>query len=482
MRPTTRTLLLATCLLASALAPAAAQVEKVDQLKFPPLPDQRIPVPERVVLDNGLVVLLLEDHELPLIEASAVIRTGSRLEPAAKAGLAELTGQVLRTGGTKKRTGDQLDDLLESRAARIETSIGETSGRASLSSLTKDFPEMLKLFAEVLREPAFDPMKLEVAKNQVVAEISRQNDDPLTILFREFEEIVYGPESPYVQQPTYASVAAITPADLAAWHKEHFHPERIVLGLVGDFRTAEALALVREAFGDWPRGQAGAAAEVAFRDRVPPGVYLIERPDLAQSSVAIGYQGIRKDAPDFYAVEVMNQVLSGSFASRLFTNIRTQKGLAYAVSGSVGSQWDHPGTTTLFLTTKRETTGAAIDALLEEARNMVAKPPSDEEVAKAKQAILNSFVFNSDSPRKILQQQLTFEYYGYPLDWLSRYRQGIEAVTTAQVRVAAAKHLRPGEFAIMVVGPPEGRDRPLTDFGPVTAVDITIPEPPAPGR
>jgi zinc protease len=482
MRPTTRTLLLASCLLAFALAPAAAQVEKVDQLKFPPLPEQRIPVPERVVLDNGLVVLLLEDHELPLIEASAVIRTGSRLEPAAKAGLAELTGQVLRTGGTKKRTGDQLDDLLESRAAQIETSIGETSGRASLSSLTKDFPEMLKLFAEVLREPAFDPMKLEVAKNQVVAEISRQNDDPLTILFREFEEIVYGPESPYVQQPTYASVAAIGPADLAAWHREHFHPERIVLGLVGDFRAAEALALVREAFGDWPRGTAAAAAEVPFRDRVPPGVYLIERPDLAQSSVAIGYQGIRKDAPDFYAVEVMNQVLSGSFASRLFSTIRTQKGLAYAVSGSVGSQWDHPGTTTLFLTTKRETTGAAIDALLEEARNMVAKPPSDEEVAKAKQSILNSFVFNSDSPRKILGQQLTFEYYGYPLDWLSRYRRGIEAVTTAQVRAAAAKHLRPGEFAILVVGPPEGRDRPLTDFGPVTAVDITIPEPPAPGR
>jgi len=482
MRPTTRTLLLASCLLASAFAPAAAQVEKVDQLQFPPLPEQRIPVPERVVLDNGLVVLLLEDHELPLIEASAVVRTGSRLEPAAKAGLAELTGQVLRTGGTQKRTGDQLDDLLESRAARIETSIGETSGRASLSSLTKDFPEMLKLFAEVLREPAFDPMKLEVAKNQIVAEISRQNDDPLTILFREFEEIVYGPESPYVQQPTYASVAAIGPADLAAWHRQHFHPDRIVLGLVGDFRAAEALALVRQAFGDWPRGPAAAATDVAFRDRVPPGVYLIERPDLAQSSVAIGYQGIRKDAPDFYAVEVMNQVLSGSFASRLFSSIRTQKGLAYAVSGSVGSQWDHPGTTTLFLTTKRETTGAAIDALLEEARNMVAKPPSDEEVAKAKQSILNSFVFNSDSPRKVLQQQLTFEYYGYPLDWLSRYRQGIEAVTTAEVRAAAAKHLRPGEFAILVVGPPEGRDRPLTDFGPVTAVDITIPEPPAPGR
>ncbi|MGH9360707.1 MAG: M16 family metallopeptidase, partial [Thermoanaerobaculia bacterium] len=423
----------------------------------------------------------LEDHELPLIEATAIVRTGSRLEPAAKAGLAELTGQVLRTGGTRQRTGDQLDDLLESRAAVIETSIGETSGRATLSSLKQDFTDMLGLFAEVLREPAFDPAKLEVAKNLVVAEISRQNDDPLTILFREFEEVVYGPDSPYVRQPTYASVAAIGRDDLAAWHREHFHPDRTILGLVGDFRTAEALALVRKAFGDWPRGPAAAAAAFPFREPVPPGVFLIERPDLSQSSIAIGYLGIRKDAPDFYAVEVMNQVLSGSFASRLFANIRTKKGLAYAVSGSVGSQWDHPGTTTLFLTTKRETTGAAIAALLEEARNMVAQPPDDEEVAKAKQSILNSFVFNSDSRRKVLQQQLTFEYYGYPLDWLSRYRRGIEAVTTAEVRAAAAKRLRPGEFAIMVVGPPEGRDRPLTDFGPVTAVDITIPEPPAPG-
>lgn len=481
MKTAARRLLLALAL-ALAAASAAAQVQRPEELKYPPLPEQKIPLPERHVLENGLVVLLLEDHELPLVEATAMVRTGSRLEPAAKAGLAGLTGDVLRTGGTKRRSGDELDDLLESRAATIETSIGETSGRATLSSLSKDFPEMLKLFAEVLREPAFDAAKLEVAKNQAVAEIARQNDDPLGILFRELEEIVYGPDSPYTRQPTYASVAAIGPADLAAWHREHFHPDRMVLGLVGDFRTAEALALVRQAFGDWPRGPAAPKVEVPYREPAPAGVFLVERPDLAQSSIALGYLGIRKDAPDFYAVEVMNQVLSGSFASRLFATIRTEKGLAYAVQGQVGSQWDHPGATTLWLTTKRETTGAAIEALLAEARDMVARPPGGEEVARAKQAILNSFVFNSDSPRKVLQQQLTFEYFGYPLDWLSRYRRGIEAVTTAEVRAAAAKHLRPGEFAIVVVGPPEGRDRPLTDFGPVTAIDISIPEPPAPGR
>ncbi len=469
-------------LLAVSFSPAAAQVERVDQLRFPALPEQQIPTPERVVLDNGLVVILLEDHELPLVEAIAMVRTGARLEPRDKAGLAELTGDVLRTGGTRNMTGDQLDDLLESRAATIETRIGESTGSGSMSCLTKDFPEVLRLFAEVLLHPAFDPVKLEVAKNQVIAGIARQNDDPLQILFREFEELVYGPESPYSQEPTYASVAAIGRDDLVAWHGRYFHPNRAILGLVGDFTKSDVLARVREAFGDWPRGPEPEAAEIAYRPRVTPGVYFVEKSDLAQSSVAAGYLGIEKDAPDFYAVEVMNQVLSGSMGSRMFSNIRTRKGLAYAVFGQVASDWDHPGVTTLFLTTKAPTTGAAIAALLEEARNMVAQPPTDEEVAKAKQAILSSFVFNSDSPRKILTQQLTFEYFGYPLDWLSRYRHGIEAVTTAEVRAAAVKHLRPQEFAIMVVGPAAGRDRPLSDFGPVTAVDIAIPEPPQPGK
>jgi zinc protease len=149
------------------------------------------------------------------------------------------------------------------------------------------------------------------------------------------------------------------------------------------------------------------------------------------------------------------------------------------VNGQVASQWDHPGLATLFLTTKVSTTAAGIDALLEEARNIAAVPPTAEEVERSRRSLLDSFVFRVDSPRKVMNQALPLELHGYPADWLARYRAGIEAVTPAQVRDAAARHLRPQDFAILVVGPAEGRDRPLTEFGKVTPVDISLPQPPA---
>jgi zinc protease len=197
---------------------------------------------------------------------------------------------------------------------------------------------------------------------------------------------------------------------------------------------------------------------------------------MTQSSVAIGHLGVRRDDPDYYPLEILNQVLSGSFSSRLFSHVRTQKGLAYSVAGQVGSDWDHPGMTFLYVSTKTQTTGAGIQALLDEARAVqTTQPPTEEEVEKARQSLLNSFIFNADTPRKVLGQQLSLELYGYPLDWLSRYRAGLEAVTPAQVRDAAIRHLHPDDFAVLVVGPAEGRDRPLTDFGKVTNVDLAIP-------
>lgn len=474
-------LALALLLLSAPLSPVTAQVESAAALRYPPLASFDIPRPQRVELENGLVVLLLEDHELPLVEVTAMVRAGSALDPADKVGLADLAGEVLRTGGTETLPGDQLDDWLESRAAEVEVGITPEAARVTLSSLKQDFPDALRVFSDVLRRPAFDAKKLEVERNKAIANVSRQNDDMFEILFREFGEVVYGPDSAYGRTPTYATLGAIRRDDLAAWHRRSFHPEQTVIGVVGDISSEEALRLVRQVFGDWARSTAGTGAKPApatWRERVTPGIYYAEKNDVKQSGVMMGHLGVRRDDPDYYALELMNHIFGTSYASRLFVNVRGKKGLAYAVNGQVGSQWDHPGLTLVFMSTKVNTTGAGIDALLEEARSIAASPPAQEEVESSRRALLDSFVFRVDSPRKVMNQALLLEFHGYPADWLARYRAGIEAVTPAQVRDAAARHLRPQDFAIFVVGPAEGRDRPLTDFGKVTPVDISLAEPP----
>lgn len=462
--------------LGAGATPAAAQANRIDELRYPPLREIPIPRPERVVLDNGMVVMLLEDSELPLIEVTAVVRAGSRLDPADEVGLGDLAGEVMRSGGTARLPGDALDDYLEDRAASIEVSVGNAMTSVNLSALKADFPDLLRVFADVLRRPAFDARKLDVAKNQAIASVARQNDSPQAIVFRELTELVYGAESPYAWTETYASLGNIDRDDLLAWHRRHFHPDRVVLGLTGDFKKEEVLRQVREVFGDWPRGPKAADAGVPFRTQPAAGVYRVAKEDVAQSFIALGHLGVRKDDPDYYALDVLNQVLSGSLASRLGA-IRSRKGLAYSVFGQVGSAWDYPGMALLFVSTKRETTGAAIDALLEEIDKLRTEPPTDQEVEAARQALLNSYVFSAESRRQVLAQQVMFEAYGYPLDWLTRYRDGVEKVSTGQVRQAALRHLRRQDLAILVVGPSQGLDKPLDSYGKVTPVDITIAPP-----
>ncbi|MGH9340474.1 MAG: M16 family metallopeptidase [Acidobacteriota bacterium] len=463
-------------------SPVPAQVEHVDQLEFPPLPEFEVPEPTRVVLDNGVVVMLLEDHELPLVRVSAMIHTGSRLEPADKIGLASLTGTVMRTGGTRSMSGDELDDYLESRAAVVETFIGESSGGGSMSSLKQDFAQVLKVFGDVLRYPIFADEKLQVAKMQVMAGIARQNDSASSIVSREFPQIIYGENSPYAWHETYATVNSITGDDLVAWHQTYYHPDRIILGVVGDFQSEGALEEIKRIFGDWEKGSAPEEVEVSYDRQPAPGLYYARKDDVTQSTITMGHLGIVRNNPDYYAVQVLNEVLSGSFASRLFSSVRSQKGLAYSVYGAVGSNWDHHGLFRMTMDTKTETTGAGIEALLEEARKLSTQPPTEVEVNRAKESILNSFIFSFDSRAAILSQQMTYAYYGYPMDWLSKYREGIENVTLEQVREAARQYVHPEQFAILVVGPSEGRDRPLSDFGAVKEIDITIPEPPDAGR
>jgi zinc protease len=447
------------------------------QINIPPLPAFHPQEPKRIALPNGMVIFLQEDHELPLIDGVARIRGGSRSEPAAKIGMIDMYGEVWRNGGTKAQTGDQLDDYLEVRAAKIETGGSVDSTTISFSCLKADFDDVFKLFDELLRTPEFRADKLDLAQKEYFDAISRRNDDVDEIVGRESAKLAYGAENPYARVAEYTTVAAVTRQDLVDWHHAHVNPNNIILGIVGDFDATAMEAKLRQAYGAWAKGPA--LSEEKFKaSSAAPGYYLVKKEDVNQSSIDMVGIGITRDNPDYYAVRVFNEAFGGGFSSRLFRTIRTAKGLAYAVGGGIGTAFDHPGVVRLTMGTKSSTTLESIQALDEQIDDVAKHPITDAEIKSAKDAILNSFIFNLDSPDKILRERMAYEFYGYPADYLEKFRAGVEKVTTADVARAASRYLHKDKLAILVVGNPADFDKPLSTLGSVTDVNITIPPPP----
>ena len=468
-------LLLVVAVAAAALA--QTQPTPWNKLTFPPLPAFQPQQPTRIQLANGMVIFLQPDHELPLISATATVRGGSISEPANKTGMVGLYGDVWRTGGTKSKTGDQMDDSLEARAAKIETGDGADSTSISLNCLKGDFDAVFEMYLDLLRNPEFRADKLELAKQQAYTGIARRNDDVGSIVGREAAMLAYGKDNPYAREEEYSTIFAVKREDLVNWHQQYVYPNNIIFGISGDFDPKAMEATLRKAFESWPKGPSAKDPDIKFTG-AKPGYYLVQKTDVNQSSIAMVDLGILRNNPDYFAVSVMNEIFGGGFSSRLFNNVRAAKGLAYSVGGGVGTSFSHPGMTRIQMQTKSESTVKGIDALYEEIDNLHAKAPDAVEMKRAKDQILNSFIFRFDTPGKVLREKMTYEFYHYPLDFLERYRGEIDKVTAEQVQQVAKKYLQKDKLAVLVVGNDAEFDKPLSSLGPVTKVDITIPPPP----
>ncbi len=477
-----RSLALAAPVLALLVAlPAYSQVEDWRQIQYPPPPAFKFPTPTVYALKNGMTVFLMEDHELPLITVTARIRTGSDWEPAEKTGLASLAGQVERTGGTARMKGDEIDEFLAARAASVETSIDDDSGFASMNCLKQDLDDVFRVFRDVLREPAFAQDKLDLAKVQAQTAIARRNDNVGAIVGREFPRLVYGKDSPLGRIDEYATIAAITRDDLVAWHAKYYVPNDVYLGVVGDFDPADMRKKIEAAFGDWKKGAGFTPSPIPFRKEPAPGIWFVEKSDVNQANIVMGHLGIEISNPDYFAVQVMNEVLGGGFSSRMFSNVRSKKGLAYNVYGGVGSDYLVPGVFRAGLQTESGKMSQAVEAVKAEVRGIIDNPPTGDELKRAKDSILNSFVFNYDSKAKILRQQMTYRFYGLPADFLDRYQASIEKVTAEDVARVARKYVHPDELTMLVVGKSADFDKPVAALGPkVASLDIAIPPPPGP--
>ncbi len=433
-----------------------------------------IPKAVRVLLECGMPVYLLRDPELPIINMTAMVRTGSVYETAELSGLAALTGGVMRSGGAGGMTPEKMDDELEFMASSVESNIGSDMGSVSLTTLTKNFSNTLKIFSNVLMRPDFSEKRVDLARKHLIEGLRRQNDDPKEIAGREIGKAIYAGH-PLGNTPTLASARAITRQGMVDFHKRFFRTDNMILAVSGDFERDGLLRELNAVFGTSRPQPATLLPPIPQPETAFAGQVLYGKKDVNQSVIRMGHLGISKESPDLYAIRILDYILGGSFTSRLTMEIRTNQGLAY----SVGSHFDigrrFTGSFIAETETKAESTAKAITLMKDIITGITKEPVTDQELKTAKEYIINSFMFGFTSPATIVMQRARLEYYGYSPDFLDSYRDNISRISQADVLAAARKHLKPEAFKLVVIGNSTKFDKPLTGFGPVQELDLTPP-------
>lgn len=462
-------------------SPAAGQAAKAlrpfEKLQYPALNEIRSPAVTRESLSNGVTLLLVEDHELPTISFRAVIRGGTIAEPRGKTGLTELFSMAHRTGGTRSMTGDQLDEFLERIGASVEASVSQAYATVGGNTLVEHVDKVLPVLVEVLTAPAFSQDKIDLAKTQLRGVIARRNDNVNGIGMREFNKLIYGKDSPYARQIEYDDLDGLSREDLLAFHARTFRPDQTILAVWGDFDTAQMKQKIESLLAGWSSSGPAPTYKTPTVPAPAASVNYIEKKDLEQSYIFVGHASLRLDDPDYPAVLVMNNVLGSGMSSRIFKRVRTEKGLAYSARGAIMPAYDHSGALYAMASTKPGSTAEALGTIIGEIKAIREGLPTDAEMKLAKDGYLNSYAFQFDSTAKVVNRLQEYLFYGYPQDFNKTLRDKVEKVTKEDVQRVAQKHLHPEALAILAIGKADAFDKPLSTFGTVNTVDITIPEP-----
>jgi len=422
-----------------------------------PILQYEIPTAQRITLNNGITVFLLEDHELPLIRMSAVIRTGSAYDPPGQPGLAELSCRAMRTAGTAVLTGDELDDRLDRLAVNIGTGVDLEAAQFTLSALKESLEPAVDLFSQILMTPRFDPEKVRIEKELALEGMRRIEDDPQEYAFREFRKHLYQ-GNPRGNQKTIASVSKLQVSDLAGFHQKYFYPENMMISITGDVNREEIVALLSKYFLASPRSQnVGHLPAPVIRSN---GRIIVVRKEIPQSIVLMGFAAPAKSSPDYHAFSVLDFVLgSGGFRSRIFQDIRNNQGLAYSAGSFYKAKGDY-GVLSTYGMTKTDSTIKVLDALKSIVTDVGRTPLKPEEINWAKKSITNNFLFSFVSADQIAYQQMMIEYEGLPEAFLQNYRQKIQKVNSGDIQSLAGKYLRPEQAIVLILGDEKRFDQP----------------------
>ncbi|MGI9090187.1 MAG: M16 family metallopeptidase [Gemmatimonadaceae bacterium] len=462
--------------LAATLAIPSALLAQVDRDKPPVLgPPPQLSLPPVAVrqLPNGLRLMVIERHKLPVADFVLLVPAGATANPANGAGVAGLAAQML-TEGTTTRSALQIADQMAYLGVRLDANSGWDATTVALSTPTAQLDSALALFADVALHPSFPATEFARNKQERLTSLLQIKDRGPAIADRVFPAIVYGTDNPYGRPAsgTEQSVGAMTVADPAAFYKAHFIPNSATMVVVGDVTPAEIEKKVGALFGGWAKGTVNPVTVTTPATLPPTAIYLVNKPDAAQSSFRLGGVGVQRATPDYFPLQVMNTALGGSFTSRLNQDLREAKAYTYGAS----SRFDMRKFAGPF-TARAEIVSAKSDSALidfmQQLRAIRDTMPTAE-LMKTKRYVELELPSAFETTGDIAQRLADVALYGLPLDYYNHFVDNIDAVTQRDVQRVAQKYIDPAHIAIVIVGDSKTIEAPLraTNVAPVTTRDI----------
>ena len=413
--------------------------------------DFKLPEIERTILDNGLKLVLISKHQIPLVEGQLVVKSGALVDPKGKEGLANITARMLSRGAAG-RTADEIAEAVDDMGAQLSVSSDWETSRINFLVLKDRLPEILRLCADLALHPSLEQDSLEEEKDRISDEIAELADDNWRLADRWFYRVFYeGTRLAVPEAGKFRSIADISPEDVHAFYDRYYHPGNALLMLGGDL-DSECLGLVKEIFGSWKTAEPPLKrAPLKFKKLSGKTLWMVDKPDLSQSHIRIGRIGISWDHPDYFAAQVLNTYFGGGLSCVLMEELRRKRGLTYGVS----SQFDfgvQPGPFFIWTFTANEKTAELIRLTLELMENVSHGGISDDEIEAAKKYRLGNFANLIQAPEYLFEQIIRYELSRQPAEMIEKYAQNIQAVTVQQVREAARKYIDPDNIMIVVLG------------------------------
>ncbi len=403
-------------------------------------------------LSSGIPVYMAQSDEFPLVTITLSFEGGAYMEPEGKAGLAAMTGQMIRTGGSAMMSPSDLDEEFDFLAADVSVGVGNRSANATINTLTSNLDRSFELFMDMIKNPRFDAQRLEVLRGQALEGLKARDDNGLGIALRELNYLMWGEDHFESRQPTKGSLESITVDDLRSFHDRVFDPANLMIAVTGDFEQDEMLAFLESQLEGWPWGEPSPQVPVPTH-AFEPGVYYYEK-DQPQVQVIIGHRSLTRDDPDAIEADVMNQILGGSgFTSRITNSVRTREGLAYTAGSFLQPGIEYPGVFASYFFTKVPTTALATRLVFDEFDRIQNEPVSTEELGTIQNNLIETFPRNFESKGAMMRLFMNDERTDRPEDYWQTYRDQVRAVDPDAVQQAANEHLHPRDAVILVVGP-----------------------------